>query len=153
MLHNIILYRPVPIPSLPLQDFPSLGLLETPQVSYLVIIPVHQHEHDKKRAGLPGQLVAGHMDQVKSQWAAGEVLLLSPSSRLSILSRDRTCPLSSSPASGVFSQNLCGITKDQDCQHQGSVFNVTLTAVTTVNITENRRERGGLLWDKSGGGD
>ena len=103
MLHNIILYRPVPIPSLPLQDFPSLGLLETPQVSYLVIIPVHQHEHDKKRAGLPGQLVAGHMDQVKSQWAAGEVLLLSPSSRLSILSRHQTCPSSSSPASGVFS--------------------------------------------------
>ena len=73
MLYNIILYRPVPIPSLPLQDSPSLGPLETPQVSYLVIIPIHQHKHDKKRAGLPGQLIAGHMDQAKSQWAAGEV--------------------------------------------------------------------------------
>ena len=60
-------------PLYPLQDSPSLGLLETPQVSYLVIIPIHQHEHDKKRAGLPGQLIAGHMDQAKSQWAAGEV--------------------------------------------------------------------------------
>ena len=66
MLHNIILYRPVPIPSLPLQDFPSLGLLETPQVSYLVIIPIHQHELGEKGAGLPGQLIAGHMDQAKS---------------------------------------------------------------------------------------
>ena len=73
MLHNIILYRPVPIPSLPLQDFPSLGLLETPQVSYLVIIPIHQHENGKKGAGLPGQLIAGHMDQAKNQGAAGEV--------------------------------------------------------------------------------
>ena len=49
MLYNIILYRPVPIPSLPLQDSPSLGLLETPQVSYLVIIPIHQHKHDKNK--------------------------------------------------------------------------------------------------------
>ena len=73
MLYNIILYRPVPIPSLPLQDSPSLGLLETPQESYLVIIPIHQHKHDKKRAGLPGQLIAGHTDQAKNQGAAGEV--------------------------------------------------------------------------------
>ena len=59
--------------SLPLRGSPSLGLLGTPQVGYLVIIPIYQHEHDNKRAGLPGQLIAGHMDQAKSQWAAGEV--------------------------------------------------------------------------------
>ena len=52
MLYSIISYRPVPIPCLPLQGSPSLGLLETPQVSYLVIIPIHQHEHGKKGAGL-----------------------------------------------------------------------------------------------------
>ena len=70
MLYNIILYRPVPIPSLPLQDSPSLGLLETPQVSYLVITAIHQHENGKKGAGLPGQLIVGHMDQAKSQKVA-----------------------------------------------------------------------------------
>ena len=32
-------------------------LLETPQVSYLVIIPSHQHEHGEKGAGLSGQLI------------------------------------------------------------------------------------------------
>ena len=42
-------------------------------MSYLVIIPIHQHELGEKGAGLPGQLIAGHMDQAKSQWAAGEV--------------------------------------------------------------------------------
>ena len=73
MLYSIILYRSVPIPSLPLQGSPSLGLLETPQVSYLVIIPIYQHENGKKGAGLPGQLIAGHMDQAKSQWPADEV--------------------------------------------------------------------------------
>ena len=59
MLFSIISYRLVPIPSLPLGGSPSLGLLETPQVSYLVIIPIHQHKHGKKRAGLPGQLLQG----------------------------------------------------------------------------------------------
>ena len=67
MLYNIILYRPVPIPSLPLQESPSLGLLETPQVSYLVIIPIHQHERGEKGAGVPAQSIAGHTNRAKSQ--------------------------------------------------------------------------------------
>ena len=66
MLYSIILYKPVPIPSLPLSGSPSLGLLETPQVSYLVIIPIHQLEHGEKGAGLSGQLIAGYMDQKKA---------------------------------------------------------------------------------------
>ena len=66
MLYSIILYKPVPISSLPLSGSPSLGLLKTPQVSYLVIIPIHQHEHREKGAGLSGQLIAGHMDQQKA---------------------------------------------------------------------------------------
>ena len=41
-------------------------------MSYLVIIPIH-HEPGKKGAGVSGQLIAGHMGQAKSQWAAGEV--------------------------------------------------------------------------------
>ena len=42
-------------------------------MSYLVIIPIHQHKHGKKGADLSGQLIAGHMDQAKNQWAAEEV--------------------------------------------------------------------------------
>ena len=153
MLYSIVLHRPVPIPSLPLQGSPSVGLLETPQVSYLVIFPIHQHKHGKRRTGLSGQLIAGHMNQAKSQWAAGEGAAVL-SFQQSVHAQQRPdLPLVSSPAPGVFSRHLSRTTKDRDCQHQGSVFNVTLTAVTTVNITENRRERGGLLWDKSGGGD
>ena len=40
---------------------------------YLVIIPISQHEHGGREAGSPGELIAGHMDQAKSQWAAGDV--------------------------------------------------------------------------------
>ena len=40
---------------------------------YLAIIPIHQHNHGEKGADLAGQLIAGHMDQAKSQWAAGVV--------------------------------------------------------------------------------
>ena len=68
------------------------------------------------------------------------LLLWSPSSRPSLLSRDQTCPSSPSPASGVFSQHLSGTRKDQACQNQGSVFNIIMTAVKTVIITQNQRE-------------
>ena len=60
--------------SLPPRGPPFLGLLETPQVGvYLVIIPIFQHEHGGREAGSPGELTAGHTDQAKSQWAAGDV--------------------------------------------------------------------------------
>jgi len=42
-------------------------------VRYLAVIPIHQHNHGEKGADLPGQLIAGHMDQAKSQWAADKV--------------------------------------------------------------------------------
>ena len=48
------------------------------------------------------------------------------------LSRDQSCPLSSGPESGVFLQHLCGTTKAQDRHHQGSVFNIIMTAVKTA---------------------
>ena len=73
MLYSIILYRPGLIPSLLLISSPSFRLLQTPQVSCLVIIPIHQQEHGEEGAGLPGQLIAGYMDQAKSRRAAGEV--------------------------------------------------------------------------------
>ena len=60
--------------SLPPRGPPFLGLLETPQVGvYLVIIPIFQHKHGGREAGSPGELTAGHTDQAKSQWAAGDV--------------------------------------------------------------------------------
>ena len=86
----------------------------------------------RREAGLPGELIAGHMDQEKSQWAAGEAAVIFwptvPASR------EQTCPLSPSPASGVFSQHLSETRKNQACQNQGSVFNIIKTAVKTVNI-------------------
>ena len=148
MLYSINLYRPLPISSLPLSGSPSLGLLETPQVSYLVIIPIHQQEHGEKGAGLYEQLIAGHMDQQKANEQQVRLQLCSPSSRHPYsLSRDQTCPSSSSPASGVFSQNLSGIREDPECQHHGSVLNIITMAVKPVNITQNRRECG-----RAGGG-
>ena len=138
MLYSINLYRPLPISSLTLSGSPSLGLLETPQVSYLVIIAIHQQEHGEKGAGLYEQLIAGHMDQQKANEQQVRLQLCSPSSRHPYsLSRDQTCPSSSSPASGVFSQILSGIREDPECQHHGSVLNIITMAVKTVNITQN----------------
>ena len=57
------------------------------------------------------------------------------------LSGGQTCPSSSSPVSDVFPQNPSGITEDPGWQHRGSVFNTIMTAVKTVNITQNQRER------------
>ena len=68
-----------------------------------------------------------------------------------MLSRDQTCPSSSSPASGVFSQHLSRTTKDRDCQHQGSVFSIIMTAVKTVNIIEpegKEKDFSGTGWGK-----
>ena len=40
----------------------------------------------------------------------------------------------------MFSQHLSGTRKDRACQNQGSVFNIIMTAVKTVIITQNQRE-------------
>ena len=76
------------------------------------------------------------------------LLLWSPSSQPSLLSRDQTSPSSPSPASGMFSQHLSGTIKDRACQNQGSVFNIIMTAVETVNITQTQREETRTSWDK-----
>ena len=62
--------------SLPLQGSPSLGLLETSQVGYLVFILIYQDKHGGKVAGLPGKLITGHMGQTKGQRAVGEVVAM-----------------------------------------------------------------------------
>ena len=79
-----------------------------------------------------------------SRWGCCSSSRLSPSrwppSRWpSLLSREQTGPSSPSPASGVFSQHLNGARKDLAHQNQGSVFNISMTAVETVIITQNQR--------------
>ena len=91
----------------------------------------------RREAGLPGELIAGHMDQAKSQWAAGEVAAVISFWSIVPTSREQTCPSSPSPASGMFSQYLSGTRKNQACQNQGSVFNIIMAAVKTVNKTQN----------------
>ena len=81
------------------------------------------------------------MDQTKGQWAAGEVAAVI-SFWLTIPPQERLDPaLVSQPCVWcVFSQHLSGTRKDLACQNQGSVFNIIMTAVETVNITQNQRE-------------
>ena len=52
--------------SSPLRGSPSLGLLETPQVGYLVITPFTSMSVVGQGAGLLGELIAEHMDQEKA---------------------------------------------------------------------------------------
>ena len=137
----------MPVWSLSLQGSSSLGLLEIPQVGFLVIIPIYQDKR-KRQVHLVNWLQSTWIRQKANgiRWgcAFGSTVLLS---------RDQPCPSSSSPASGAFSQLLSGTRKDRACQNQGSVLSMIMTAVETVNITQNQRERGGLLWDNVGRGD
>ena len=75
--------------SLPLQGSPSLGLLETSQVGYLVFILIYQDKHGRKVAGLPGKLITGHMGQTKGQRAVGEVVAMI-SFQSAVLAQQRT---------------------------------------------------------------
>ena len=62
-----------------------------------------------------------------------------------------TCPLPFSPASGVFSPHLGGTRKNQACQVQGSVQQFIMTAIKTVNSTQNQRgKRRAFLWQEWG---
>ena len=100
-----------------------------------------------REAGPPGELIAGHVDQAKSQ-RASEVAA-GTSFRSMVLTQQRPdLPLGSQPVCDVFSQYFSGARKDQACQNQGGVFSVIVTAVKAVNITQNQSERGGPLWDR-----
>ena len=78
---------------------------------YLVSIPFSSMSMAGREAGSPGELIAGHRDQAKSQSAAGDVA--------AVISFQSTVPpqqrpdlaLASQP-SGVFSQHLSGTRKD-----------------------------------------
>ena len=109
---------------------------------YLVINPIFQHEHGGKegrftwwvdcRAHGSGKKPKG------SRW--GCCCDLIPVDRR-CSAETRPAPHSPSPVSGVFSQHLSGTRKDRACQNQGSVFNIIMTAVKTVNITQTQREK------------
>ena len=104
-----------------------------------------------REAGSPGELIAGHMDQVKSQWAASEVAAVT-SFQSTVPPRQRPdLPLVSQPCAWrVFCQHLSATRKDRACKNQGSVFNIIMTALKTVIITQNEREKRrtslGKLW-------
>ena len=126
---------------LPPRGSPSLGLRGIPQVSTWWLFQFTSTSIVGREAGSPGELIAGHMDQTKGQWAAGEVAAV-VSFWLTIPPQERLDPaLVSQPCVWcVFSQHLSGPRKDWACQNQGSVFNIIMTAVETVNITQNQRE-------------
>ncbi|XP_027376861.1 uncharacterized protein LOC113879511 isoform X2 [Bos indicus x Bos taurus] len=51
-------------------------------------------------------------------------------------------PLVSQPCAWcVFCQHFSGTRKDQACKNQGSVFNIITTALKTVTVTQNEREK------------
>ena len=107
MLYGIILYRPVSIPFTPVR-FPMPGAPGDSSGELPGHFPIYQQEPGKKGAGLSGQLIAGHMGQAKSQWAAGEgVAMLS--FQQTVHAQQRPDPtLVSSPASSVISQHRSG---------------------------------------------
>ena len=121
--------------SLPRGGSPSLGPLGTPQVGYLVIIPLTSMRVVGREAGLLGELIAGTWIR-KKPMGSGEVAAVTSFRSTVLLSRDQPCPSPSSPASGAFSQLLSGTRKDRACRNQGSALSMIMTAVETVNITE-----------------
>ena len=101
----------------PCQVSPPWGM-EAPQVATWQSFQFTSIFGLSREAGSPCGLAAGHMDQAKSQWAAGEVAAMTSFRSTILLSRNQTCPSSSSPASGVFSQLLSRTRKDRACaQH------------------------------------
>lgn len=58
---------------------PSLGLVQTPSLSYFTIAPIHQHTQGKEGAGLSGELIAGHVDLFKAKGQLVRLPLGSPS--------------------------------------------------------------------------
>ena len=95
-----------------------------------------------REAGSPGELIAGHTDQVKSQWAASEVAaVISFQSTIPPQQRPDLALVSQPCAWCVFCQHFSGTRKDQACKNQGSVLNIITTALKTVTVTQNEREK------------
>ena len=96
----------------------------------------------RREAGPPGELIAGHVDQAKSQWAAGEVAAVVSFWSTVPTQQRADLPLVFQPCVWrVFSTTSVKTRKNQACQNQGSVFNIIMTPVKTINITQNQREK------------
>ena len=107
-------------------------------MSYLVITAIHQHENGKKGAGLPGQLIVGHMDQAKSQKVAVCCCdLVTVDRPYSAETRPAPCLPALCPTG--FLSTSAG-QEDRACQNQGCVFNVIVTAVKVVNRQNQGKE-------------
>ena len=108
------------------------------------------HSNSPSRAWWEGRQV--HLlNWLQGTWirwkASGQqvkLLLWSPSSWPPLLGRDQAC------AWCVFCQHFSGTRKDRVCKNQGSLFNIIMTALKTVTITQNQREKRrtslGKLW-------
>ena len=67
------LYRPVPVCLFTPMKFTVPGAPGDSSGVCLVIIPFSSTSMAGREAGSPGELIAGHTDQAKGQWATGEV--------------------------------------------------------------------------------
>ena len=127
---------------------PSLGVLETPQVGYLVIIPIFQHIQVSREAVSPGELIAEYRDWTKSQQAAGEVAA-THTFQSTLSSKDnRAAPRLSAQLSPIFSTPQWD-KKHRGCQNQGSVLTSTMNFQTSKEITQNQSEN---RWEGWGAG-
>ena len=103
-----------------------------------------------REAGSPDELIAGHMDRGRSQRAAGEVAAVF-FIRLTISTQEKPdLPL-------VFLPCICCIfsafqwdKKGPSLQELNSVFNIIMTAIKAVNITQNQREKRRTSLEKCG---
>ena len=97
-----------------------------------------------REAGASGELIPGHRNQAKSQWAAGEVAaVLSFQSTLSS-EENRAAPRLSVQLFCVFSATQQD-KKDRACQNQGSVFTSSMSFQTSKKSHRTRVKTGGGL--------
>ena len=116
--------------------------METPQVGYLVIIPISQQFRLSREAGSPGELVPGHRDRAKSQWAAGEAAaVLSFQSTVSS-EENRAAPRLSAQLSHVFSTPQRD-KKDRAWQKQGTMFTSSMSFQTGKKSYGTKVKTGG----------
>ena len=121
---------------------PSLGLVETPQVGYLVIISIFPAHSGW--VGSQAHLVnwfqgTGIRQKVNAQQV--RLLLCSPSSQLSP-PKTTELPRVFQPSSSIFSTSQQD-KKDRACQNQGSVFNSSMSFQTSKKSHRTAVKTGG----------
>ena len=136
------LYRPVPVCLFTPVRFTLPGAPGDSSGVCLVIIPFSSTSMAGREAGSPGELIAGHTDQVKSQWAAGEAAaVLSFQSTVSS-EENRAAPRLSAQLSHVFSTPQRD-KKDRACQKQGTMFTSSMSFQTSKKSYGTKVKTGG----------